>query len=64
MKQVFLEIKENTPLTDNVYKMVLVGDASAITAAGQFINIKIDGFYLRRPISVNDCDKDSSLKFE
>ena len=59
MKQVFLEIKENTPLTDNVYKMVLVGDASAITSAGQFINIKIDGFYLRRPISVNDCDKDS-----
>ncbi len=59
MKQVFLEIKENTPLTDNVYKMVMAGDTSAITSAGQFINIKIDGFYLRRPISVNDCDENS-----
>ncbi len=59
MKQVFLEIKENIPLTDNVYKMVMVGDTSAITSSGQFINIKLDGFYLRRPISVNDCDKDS-----
>ncbi len=59
MKQVFLEIKENIPLTDNVYKMVMVGDTSAITSSGQFINIKIDGFYLRRPISVNDCDENS-----
>ena len=40
-------------------KMTLFGDASAITAAGQFINIKLDGLFLRRPISVYDCTADS-----
>lgn len=59
MKQVILKIEENIPLTENVYKMVLVGDNSDITNCGQFVNIKLDGFYLRRPISVCDveCDK-------
>lgn len=57
MKQGFFEILSNTPLTKNVMKMTLKGDVSAITNAGQFINIKIDGLYLRRPISV--CDVDS-----
>ena len=59
MKQVFLTIKENTPLTENVYKMMLAGDVSGITAPGQFINLKLDGFYLRRPISVYDTDESS-----
>ncbi len=36
--------------------MRLEGDTEAITAPGQFVNIKLDGFYLRRPISVFDCD--------
>lgn len=54
MKQGFFEITENIPLTENVYKMVLRGDVSAITAPGQFVNIQLDGLYLRRPISV--CD--------
>ena len=56
MKQSFFEIVENIALTDNVMKMVLAGDTSDITRPGQFINIKLDGFYLRRPISV--CDRD------
>ncbi len=56
MKQSLFTIKQNIPLTDNVMKMVLEGDTSDITASGQFINIKLDGFYLRRPISVCDCD--------
>ena len=56
MKQVLLTVKENTPLTENVYKMTLCGDCSDITASGQFVNIKLDGLFLRRPISV--CDKD------
>ncbi len=56
MKQGFFEITENLPLTDTVYRMVLSGDTSAITASGQFVNIKLDGLYLRRPISVNDCE--------
>ncbi len=50
----FYKIIENTALTSAVYKMVLSGDTSAITAPGQFINIKLDGFFLRRPISIYD----------
>ena len=55
MNQRILKVTENTPLTSNVYKMILQGDVSEVTRPGQFINIKLDGFYLRRPISV--CDK-------
>ena len=54
MKQGIFEIKSNVALTSTVYKMVLAGDTSAITGPGQFVNILLDGFYLRRPISVND----------
>ncbi len=56
MKQVLLAVKENTALTENVFKMRLEGDLSEITSPGQFVNIKIDNFYLRRPISVCDLD--------
>jgi len=59
MKQSIFKILSNTPLTDNVYKMVLGGDTSAITASGQFVNIQLDGFYLRRPISVCDYDENT-----
>ncbi len=59
MKQVLFSVKENTPLTDNVYKMILTGDCSDITASGQFVNIKIDGLFLRRPISVCDREGDT-----
>ena len=58
MKQGFFKIIENVPLTDCVYKMVLQGDTSAITAPGQFVNIKLEGLYLRRPISVCDVEGD------
>ena len=56
MKQSIFEVLSNTPLTDCVYKMVLSGDTSAITAAGQFVNIQLEGMFLRRPISVCDYD--------
>ncbi|MBQ1545942.1 MAG: dihydroorotate dehydrogenase electron transfer subunit [Clostridia bacterium] len=46
----------NEKIAKNVYKMILDGDTSAITAPGQFINIRIEGFYLRRPISICDYD--------
>ena len=59
MKQELLTIRENRPLTPTVYRMVLGGDVSAVTASGQFINIKLDGKFLRRPISVCDWDGDS-----
>ena len=58
MKQGLFEIKENIALTDSVYKMTLQGDTSAITAPGQFVNIQLDGLYLRRPISVCDLQGD------
>ena len=57
MKQSLFTIKQNIALTDSIMKMVLEGDTSEITCPGQFINIKLDGFYLRRPISVCDCDE-------
>ena len=56
MKQGIFGIIENTALTESVFKMVLKGDTSAITASGQFVNILLDGLYLRRPISVCDYD--------
>ena len=57
MKQGIFTIISNEALTDTVYKMVLSGDTSAITASGQFVNIQLAGKFLRRPISV--CDYDS-----
>ncbi len=59
MKQGIFEIIKNENLTDNVKLMILKGDTSDITAPGQFINIKLDGKYLRRPISVCDCNTDT-----
>lgn len=59
MKQSVFIIKNNIPLTGNVYRMTLSGDTSAITAPGQFINIKLSGMFLRRPISVYDYDKET-----
>ncbi|MBQ9972102.1 MAG: dihydroorotate dehydrogenase electron transfer subunit, partial [Firmicutes bacterium] len=56
MKQSFFEIIENIEIAPNVMRMKLEGDTSAITRPGQFVNIKLDGFFLRRPISVNDCE--------
>ena len=57
MKQSIFTIIENKALTRDVYKMVLEGDTSAITASGQFVNIKLEGMFLRRPISVCDWDE-------
>ena len=58
MKQVTYTILENIPLTASVYRMVLRGDTSPITAPGQFVNLQLDGLYLRRPISVCDAEGD------
>ena len=59
MTQRLFTITENKALTANVYRMVLAGDTAAITRPGQFVNIKLDGLYLRRPISVCDWDKNT-----
>ena len=50
---------ENVPLTSAVWRMRLGGDTSGITRPGQFVQLKLPGFYLRRPISVCDWDGDS-----
>lgn len=54
MKQSIFEIKENIPIAKSIMKMVLSGDTSDLKRPGQFVNIKIEGLFLRRPISV--CD--------
>lgn len=59
MKEVIYKVVSNQKIAKDVYKMILSGDTSAITAPGQFVNLKLDGFYLRRPISVCDCSPDS-----
>lgn len=57
MRQLLFEIKENKPLTKDIMEMILAGDTSNITRPGQFVNIKLDGLYLRRPISVCDAEE-------
>ncbi len=52
MKTGIFELIKNEKIAKNTYLWVLSGDTSHITAPGQFVNIKLDGFYLRRPISV------------
>ena len=55
MKDSLFEIVSNRQIAKNTYEMVISGDISDITAPGQFVNLKLDGFYLRRPISVCDA---------
>ncbi len=56
MIQSLYTVVSNIKIADSVYKMVLSGDTSAFTKPGQFLNIKLDGLFLRRPISVCDYD--------
>ena len=56
MKDTKFTLVENKCIAKNTYLWVLEGDISDITAPGQFVNIKLEGFYLRRPISVCDAE--------
>ena len=58
MKQVIYAITDNRAIAPGVHRMTLSGDASPITAPGQFVNIRLEGLFLRRPISVCDWDGD------
>ncbi len=49
-------IEKNERIANKTYKMILSGDTSKIVKSGQFINILVEGFFLRRPISVCDFD--------
>ena len=59
MKQVYFKINSNRRIAKNVFEMKLSGDTSGIILPGQFVNIKLDGKFLRRPISV--CDYESGM---
>lgn len=56
MRQTLFEITENNIIADHVFLMKLSGDTSEITLPGQFVNIRIGGLFLRRPISVCDSE--------
>jgi len=56
MKQRFFTVAENTALTGRVSRLRLEGDVSGIERPGQFVQLRLDGLYLRRPFSV--CDRD------
>ena len=58
MKDSVFTIESNKKIAKNTYEMKLSGDTSHISASGQFVNIKLDGLYLRRPISVCDVEGD------
>ena len=58
-KKAIYSILSNEPLTRDVYRMVLEGDSQWITRPGQFVNIELEGFYLRRPISISDWSENT-----
>ena len=60
MKESVFRIKENRNIAPLTFLMVLEGDCAGMDRPGQFVNIKIEGFFLRRPISVCDI-RDSEL---
>ncbi len=55
LKQSIFKVKENGRIADSIFKMRLEGEHS-FGFPGQFANVKLEGFYLRRPISVCDFD--------
>ncbi|MBQ6287765.1 MAG: dihydroorotate dehydrogenase electron transfer subunit [Clostridia bacterium] len=59
MKQEILTITENVPVTSCVYRMRLEGADLEAQNPGGFVNIRVDGLFLRRPISVYDSEPGS-----
>jgi len=47
-------VTENIKIARDVYRIVLYSEATCAPTPGQFVNLLVDGHYLRRPISV--CD--------
>lgn len=58
MKQALFTLRHSRQLTPDTWELVLTGDASAVTAPGQFVNLELPGKFLRRPISVCDWDEE------
>ena len=58
MKDSLFTVASQRRLTENVYEIRLKGDTSAVVRPGQFVNLKLDGLFLRRPLSVCDLEGD------
>ena len=56
MQQGLFTIKSNERIADGTYMMYLAGDTSAFFRGGQFLDVAIDGFFLRRPLAVTEWD--------
>ena len=56
MQDTVFTVVSQRPLTESVYELRLTGDTAALTRPGQFVNLKLEGLYLRRPISVCDLE--------
>ena len=59
MEDLILKIKSNEKVGTDIYHMVLEGDLSSLDDIGEFVNIEIPGYYLRRPISVMEYSKNT-----
>ena len=59
MKQLILKVWENDRIAESVYRMVLEGPELEEQKPGQFVNIRLDGQFLRRPISV--CESEAGM---
>lgn len=58
MKEVNYTVERNRKIARDIYEIVLRGDNTAVTRPGQFVNLLIDGCYLRRPLSVCNVEGD------
>ena len=56
MKQQILTITENVPVTKTVYRMRMESPELEEQKPGGFVNIRLEGLFLRRPISVYDSE--------
>ena len=59
MKDVVFTVLDNHPIAPRSFRMKLSGDTSGINGSGEFVQVAIDGKFLRRPISVHDCDRET-----
>ncbi len=62
MKEVILEVLDNVNVKNDIYLLTLTGDVSEIKNSGEFAELKLNNYYLRRPISIHDVEKDT-VKF-
>ena len=58
MKDCMMTVLQNRPLTEDVWELMLRGDTGEMRNPGQFVNLKLSGLYLRRPLSVCNLEGD------